>query len=1150
MKRITTILTFLMLLCMGSWADVTVTLVDGTGTNAPFDYYGTCSTSTTPHTFTTKATSGLAGLVLSAPVIDRATWWSTYCLALMPSATQTNENITLTAPDGYFITAISMTVQANSSNFPYDVTVGGETTRVTGASSVPFSVSNLLVNSYTITFNHVKPSFDEKGNKWLAVRSMTVTLMSEYEYASASITSGNKYAIYTLNNGTTEGSTPYFLTGTGYLTDNILNAQTFTFTATTQDVFVPAGNAWFVNNGSKPFTNPEQSTRDNHIHVSGQGTRQGWDAQVFYKNSEGKYAVRATNAGANDTWHSHAFWTVDADETSDGIPEADYAVTLNERHYVWNIMSESDFNFLFAKAKANQVLDELAQISVYSTTAAAAKTALASAATIEDIETTVNNAVNINVAFGNINTTAPVMYLATTGADILGSTFSTDAAWKLTEYDALSGSFKVYNEAHETYLAPLPSAMQTAATATTNAASAGQWVIQATDNEDADGAGHLVFVSTLSFDSYSSYKALHYQTDGSKAVRWDASSKASKWDVTNVYGLTYNHYKVADAETPATDGATLFASSTNYYLSGTEIEYTEPIESLSPVDALNDQPEDGSISSDVVVNYYYEQDATLPFTTSTITNGELDNPTWYYMTINDFPAYASGNKLVVESTGNGLHHERWCFVGDAVNGVQIINEEKGVAYPVNIASMANNDNVQITSTSTNTRWFVTGSTLDDLTFYQKSGETTYALSQLGGVTYGSDWSWRIGLWSSGSTIVLTESTNAAAKTRIDEALVTISADDAFVNAGKLGYPSVAVGGPYRTFFSSIPITDILKTPAAYRQLIANWNTYLSTTDLVMPEVGKFYRIKGKVSGKYVSGTPSSYSEFLSMTTATDRTTIYYIGEGTKLLSYDTGQFMKSTTLRANVGEAGDSYTITGKEIGYFNVKDGGSFLYDNGNTAGRQCVDRQGSDGGNNTKWSFEEVTELPITVNQVGDKYYATLYMPVPVSISNSTAYTLQLTADNKWLTPTEVDGNVPAEQPVLLVGTSSSVTATVESTAGDNVDTPLEGTLAAIAVDAETDYFLGRYRETEDDPYEVGFFKWTGTTLKGFRAYLPATEVAASRGFAIKWNDDEVTGIRSIDNGKQSVKNGAFYDLSGRRVENPQHGLYIVNGKKVVIK
>ena len=108
----------------------------------------------------------------------------------------------------------------------------------------------------------------------------------------------------------------------------------------------------------------------------------------------------------------------------------------------------------------------------------------------------------------------------------------------------------------------------------------------------------------------------------------------------------------------------------------------------------------------------------------------------------------------------------------------------------------------------------------------------------------------------------------------------------------------------------------------------------------------------------------------------------------------------------------------------------------------------------------------------------------------------------------------------------------------------------MAAKTVEAETDYFLGRYRETEDDPYEVGFFKWTGTTLKGFRAYLPASEVAAaSRGFAIQW-DDEVTGIRSIDNGKQSVKNGAFYDLSGRRVENPQHGMYIVNGRVVVIK
>lgn len=43
--------------------------------------------------------------------------------------------------------------------------------------------------------------------------------------------------------------------------------------------------------------------------------------------------------------------------------------------------------------------------------------------------------------------------------------------------------------------------------------------------------------------------------------------------------------------------------------------------------------------------------------------------------------------------------------------------------------------------------------------------------------------------------------------------------------------------------------------------------------------------------------------------------------------------------------------------------------------------------------------------------------------------------------------------------------------------------------------------------------------------------------------------TGIRSIDNG-QLTMDKVYYDLSGRRVAQPSKGLYIINGKKVMVK
>ena len=148
-----------LLYATSAWAQIiTVKIVDGT--NAPFDTYGTRNNSATPNTLTTNATSGLAGVVLSAPVIDRATWWNTYCLALRPSATQTAEKVTITAPEGYLLMSVNMTAQANSSTYPYDVVFDGSTTNVTGASAKTFSKNNIFAPSFSFTIKHTEASFD------------------------------------------------------------------------------------------------------------------------------------------------------------------------------------------------------------------------------------------------------------------------------------------------------------------------------------------------------------------------------------------------------------------------------------------------------------------------------------------------------------------------------------------------------------------------------------------------------------------------------------------------------------------------------------------------------------------------------------------------------------------------------------------------------------------------------------------------------------------------------------------------------------------------------------------------------------------------------------------------------------------------------
>ena len=62
--------------------------------------------------------------------------------------------------------------------------------------------------------------------------------------------------------------------------------------------------------------------------------------------------------------------------------------------------------------------------------------------------------------------------------------------------------------------------------------------------------------------------------------------------------------------------------------------------------------------------------------------------------------------------------------------------------------------------------------------------------------------------------------------------------------------------------------------------------------------------------------------------------------------------------------------------------------------------------------------------------------------------------------------------------------------------------------------------------------------------KAYLVVPEVVTARNLDI---DGDVTGIKNI---KVGAEDNVYYDLQGRRVLYPTKGLYIVNGKKVIMK
>ena len=104
------------------------------------------------------------------------------------------------------------------------------------------------------------------------------------------------------------------------------------------------------------------------------------------------------------------------------------------------------------------------------------------------------------------------------------------------------------------------------------------------------------------------------------------------------------------------------------------------------------------------------------------------------------------------------------------------------------------------------------------------------------------------------------------------------------------------------------------------------------------------------------------------------------------------------------------------------------------------------------------------------------------------------------------------------------------------------LQGTLETIAKpDNGTVYTLQYLNNT------LGLYKYTATNLKAGKAYyLLADGAAAPMGFVFDF-EGQTTGVESIE---VNADNQVIYDLSGRRVAKAGKGLYIINGKKVLVK
>lgn len=197
-------------------------------------------------------------------------------------------------------------------------------------------------------------------------------------------------------------------------------------------------------------------------------------------------------------------------------------------------------------------------------------------------------------------------------------------------------------------------------------------------------------------------------------------------------------------------------------------------------------------------------------------------------------------------------------------------------------------------------------------------------------------------------------------------------------------------------------------------------------------------------------------------------------------------------------------------------------------------------------------VPDVTLTIGSTGVGTFASSYDLDFTNVTGMKAYIASgFNPANGKLVLTQVD-EVPAGTGLYVKGTKGTYNIPVKETSmylhnmlvGVTERTYLEATTGD-----NTNFTL------QNGPSGVGFYTVSPGYLAAGKAYLtlPTRVLSAQASpIMVEFEDEETTGIVSVESLTPNAENGAWYTLDGRKLESKptQKGVYIVNGKKTVIK
>ena len=197
------------------------------------------------------------------------------------------------------------------------------------------------------------------------------------------------------------------------------------------------------------------------------------------------------------------------------------------------------------------------------------------------------------------------------------------------------------------------------------------------------------------------------------------------------------------------------------------------------------------------------------------------------------------------------------------------------------------------------------------------------------------------------------------------------------------------------------------------------------------------------------------------------------------------------------------------------------------------------------SQWTIEDANTLgygeyaiEVAMRDGGDgKSYGTLYLPFAVDLDEEVVNAI--TVNGTSAINAVVGSTLPANTGALLI--SETGTTTLQAKIIDSADafeTAMTGSNVDVEVDANS-YVFSKVNG------KLGFYKPNSGKSAANKAYLHTETSFGIKGFTL---EDEATGISNLNT--IDVKNSCIYNLQGQKVNRAQKGVFIVNGKKVVMK